>query len=489
MPYAGVLIRHMPRCASCVPFIAAAIALVLLLSGCFRLPVPDPGMRELRDLVERRLLHDAKQAFLRTDYAEAIPLLHRFVRTHPHSPRSPEARWWLARSYQESGHLSSAAGHFRLLADARRPNPYRAEALVRAAQLENLPGEPTGGPAHGIMVSLASLRLSDDWTSIMPDVHTSEGAIVLLDVPCGLDDAVLRDKRSPLAMDAVIRRLHRQGTAVYLGVTLRCLGDMAEDRRGALEPWRDWNYHPPPGPRTAPTSGGLRRSSHYGLEFWGYREFLVEWLSRLRGLPLTGLVFRTETSSGMDEGFSPLALQAFQREFGVNFDPVRILDDHGSTLATGSGADAQLPAVWWKWAGWKARARLRVLRDLVDTLRVRLPHLRFGLEVRRQSVADPVYGLLHFAEDWADVARGPFDVFLTTITDTSPGSPHAASHGSPATRDSAPGGAGAVWHMVQVLGQPEKVWAVLPRRAYQARNPPWRLPNGVGRVYDYRVVP
>ncbi len=453
-------------------------------------------MRALRNQVEKQVLHDAKLAFFRADYPDAILSLHRFVRTYPHSSRSPEARWWLARSYQGLGNLHAAAEHFRLLARAQPSNSYQAEALVRAAQLEDLMGEPTTvGPVNGILVSFASLRMLDDPESGSVDDQRIEGSTILLDIPCGLDGNVL-DNGQPLsfhALDSVIRRLHLQGAVVYLGVTLRCLGNMAEDRHDTLEHWQDWAYSPSSDSQATTTSGLLRRSSYYSLEFWGYREFLVDWLSQLRDLPLTGLVFRAEAPSGVHEGFSHSALKAFKREFGVSFDPVRVLDNHGPIPAAGFDGEAQLPDVFWKWAGWKARERLRILREMVDTLRVRLPLLRFGLEVQHRSIADPTHGLVHFAEDWADMARSPFDVFLTTINeDESPALPHSTSQGLPATRGSSvgsPEGSGPVFQMVQHVGKPEKIWAILPRRALQTLSQPWMVPEGVGRVYDYRVAP
>ena len=445
-------------------------------------------MRALQNRVEGQLLHDAKRAFVRADYANAILLLHRFVRTHPHSSQSPEARWWLARSYQGSGNLPAAVKHFRLLVNARPLNPYQAEALVRATRLEDQLGKPTtGGQVNGILVSLASLRMSDDPASVIADNQTIEGDVMLLDVPCGLDGNGLRNGQplSPRAIDSVIRYLHGRGAAVYLGVTLRCLGHVAEGQRRALEQWQDWEY--------LPTAGALRRSPYYSLMFEGYREFLIDWFSQLRDLPLAGLVFRSEVPLGIYEGFSPLALHAFKREFDLNFDPVQILNDDGPLSATGSNADVQRPAVLWKWAGWKARERLRTLWNLVDTLRVRLPHVQFGIEVQRQSVADPAHGLMHFAEDWADVARGPFDVFLTTIKDTSPAWPHSASRGSPEFQGFSAGGSegwtDAVFRMVRHLGKPEKIWVVLPRQAFQSLGQSWILPDGVGHVYDHRLIP
>ena len=436
----------------------------------------------MRNHAEKRSLHEAERAFLLADYSAAVLLLNRFVRNHPESFRSLEARWWLARAYQETGNLSAAAEHFRVLADAPASNFYQAEARLRAAHIDNLLGAPPSNePVRGMLVSLASLRTPGGLAPVSAASQAIDGSVILLDVPCGVDGNVRRHEplASPNMLQAVVQRLRAQGMAVYLGVTLRCLGNVAPNQRGALAPWKDWDYHP--------QSGTVRRSPYYSLSHVGYRDFLVDWISHLRDLPLTGLVFRDEVFPGPYEGFSPLAVKVFEQAFNVDFDPVRVLNDHGPILATDAGSDVALPAVFWKWAGWKARERLRILRTLVEAVRVHLPHLRFGLEVQLQSVADPVHGLVHFAEDWVEAAHGPFDVLLTRIQATGPAWLHAAPHGLPAGRSDA--WAEVVRQMVRSVGTPEKIWTILPGQSLRLSGA-WRmLPEGVGRIYDHRVVP
>ncbi len=483
----------MPCPASYCRAVAAVLSLMLLLSGCARLTGAGPETRALQRQIESRVLDDARQAFVRADYANAIHLLHRFVRAYPRSSLSPEARWWLARSYQGAGDLPSAAEQFRLLAAVPPPNFYRDAAMERAAQLEDLP--PPAGAGDGVLVRLDSFHASGDPAFVVEDARVGAGAVVLLDVPCGRDgNGTRREQPSSIrtmgttgAMDDAVRRLHDRGMAVYLGVTLRCVGQAAEERR-APEQWRDWEYHP--------ASGALRRSSFYSPAFGGYREFLIDWFSQLRDLPLAGLVFRAEAPPGIHEGFSPPALAAFQRAFDVRFDPVRVLTDAGppsATAAAAATADAELPAVFWKWAGWKARERLRILRTLVDTLRLRLPRLRFGLEVRRESLVDPVYGLAHFADDWAAMARGPFDVFLTTGGEADPASPapriesrDSSARGKCSAEDSKND---PVARMARRLENPGTLWVIVPRRTDRAPGRSCPLPDGARRVYDRRVMP
>ena len=307
------------------------------------------------------------------------------------------------------------------------------------------------------------------------------GDTILLDVPCRVG-GVASDSRRPFSFDAmrsVVQHMRSQEQAVYLGVTLRCLGQFA--REGELDDWKDWAYDPP--------SGTLRRSSYYSLHFGGYRTFLVDWLARLRDLPLTGLVIRNEVPVGLYEGFSPLAVRLFAREFSVDFDPVRMFNDDRVVFATDSESGVHLPAVFWKWAGWKARERYRIIQSLIQTLRVRLPHLEFGITLEPQSVTAPVRGLIHFAEDWGDVARGPFDMFVIRIEGSDPTVIHPTSQGSSQGFSENNDGVAAVAEMAQHLGEPEKIWTILARRSGSARMQSTMLPKEVGRIYDRRGVP
>lgn len=427
------------------------------------------------------MLDDAERAFRRADYSDAIRLLNRFLHNHPQSSRVPEARWWLARSYQESGHLSSAAEHFRLLVHARTPNQYQAEARSRLSQIEDVVrGTTKSHSIKGILVSLESMRTSVDVALMNAANREINGSMMLLNVPCGVEGNGLHET-PPFSFESLttmIQDMKARGTAVYLGVTLRCLGRFVEDQSGMAEFWKDWEY--------VPQSGTIRRSRYFSLHAQGYREFLVEWLSQFRNLPLRGLVLRHEVPVGVYEGMNPVALQSFQQAFNVDFDPVRVFSERRSVPTTVSYA--VLPDVFWKWAGWKARERLRLFRNVVETLRDRLPHFQFGIEVQLQSVADPVHGLVHFAEDWIDVTQGSFDVFVTVLKGSRASATHAADQGS-----STPGSEGRdvslIERMARYLGRPEKIWTILPAPSLRSLRQSHKLPKGVGRVYDSRAIP
>lgn len=461
-------------------FTVIALVALLLLSGCFRPAGPDPGVEALRAQTEQRALRQAKLAFLQADYSTAVSSLNRFLRIHPQSSHSLEARWWLARAYQKAGNLTLAIEHFGFLANTRTWNLYQTDAVFRVAQLEGRLGKSMSREsARGILVSLDSTP--GDVDALLSTSAGFEEPMVLVDVPCRVSEDP-QDNGQWLSFDtihSVVQSLYARGAVVYLGVTPRCLGRVAWQRE--LENWTDWAYEP--------QSGTLRQSPYYSLHFGGYRAFLVDWLAQLRDLPLTGLVIRNGVPMGLYEGFNPLAVRLFAREFGVAFDPVRMFNDERAVHASDSNSSVYLPAVFWKWAGWKARERLRSIRDLVQALRAHLPHLEFGMSLQSQSITNPVRGLIFFAEDWVDLAREPFDRFLITIEGTESTLVHQTSQSTSPGFLEGNDEMAAVVKMAEHLGKPEKVWTILPGRTAQVRMESGLFPQEVGLIYDRRGAP
>ena len=463
-------------------FIIVTLSVLLLLGGCVRSAGPDLRGLELRDEIEKLSLQQAQRAFFRADYSTAVQLLNRFLRTHPQSSRSLEVRWWLARVYQKTGRLSSALEHLRFLANTPTWNVYQTDARYRAAQLEERLGKSMAGRAgKGVLLSLGSVQTPGYVDLALSASREIAGDTILLDVPCRVDGVPPDSQESFLihAMRSAVEHMHSRKKAVYLGVTLRCLGQFA--RESESDRWKDWAYDP--------SSGTLRRSPYYALHSEGYRAFLVDWLARLHDLPLTGLVIRNAEPLGLYEGFNLLAVQLFAREFGVDFDPVLMFADDRTMVQANSESGVRLPSVFWKWAGWKARERLRIIRSLVQTLRVRLPHLEFGMTLQPQSVTDPMRGLIHFAEDWIDVAREPFDMFLVRVEGSDRKVVHSISQGSSPESSENNDGVTAVAEMAEYLGKPDKIWTIMAFRSGSAYRPLSMLPKGVGRIYERSAVP
>ena len=120
------------------------------------------------------------------------------------------------------------------------------------------------------------------------------------------------------------------------------------------------------------------------------------------------------------------------------------------------------------------------------------------MTLQPQSITDPIRGLVYFAEDWVDVAHGPFDRFLITIEEPESVVVHPTSQDLPTGFSEEPvpdligewvdNGTVPVTEMIQHLGKSEKIWIILPQ-AVHARTQSGILPKGVGRIYDHRGIP
>ena len=120
-----------------------ACVLLLVLSGCAALaPRFPPSMPPAASGVDpgldaqTRLIESAYRAYVQGRYPLASALFQRFVDANPDSPRLSEARWWLARSYEQSGDLPAALSAYRaVVGAASRSTPlagsYEFHALNR----------------------------------------------------------------------------------------------------------------------------------------------------------------------------------------------------------------------------------------------------------------------------------------------------------------------------------------------------------------------
>jgi Uncharacterized protein conserved in bacteria len=67
---------------------------------------------------QTQLLESAYRAYAQARYPLASALLQRFVDSNPDSTRLSEARWWLARSYEQVGDLPAALSTYRAMVSA-----------------------------------------------------------------------------------------------------------------------------------------------------------------------------------------------------------------------------------------------------------------------------------------------------------------------------------------------------------------------------------
>src|SRR5207249_2832802 len=87
------------------------------------------------------------------------------IDTHPESQFVLEARWWLARSYEQLGDLKGALSEYRAIADLAETSILgeesdRLTARQRIVELEQLLGANAVGPNWLIAILIPSHHLS-----------------------------------------------------------------------------------------------------------------------------------------------------------------------------------------------------------------------------------------------------------------------------------------------------------------------------------------
>ena len=336
----------------------------------------------------------------------------------------------------------------------------------------------------------------------------SKGAVFLVDLGCPVQRPSLKEAeeagREGLNLQndfgqnlkGVVQDSVDSGHPIYLGVSLPCLGLFLLETGSEIPQWHDWTFDP--------RSQRSYRSPYFSLFSLGYQDRMRNLLSELRQLKIAGIVFRDEVPLGLHDGMSPIAIKSFEEAFEVKLNPNALFLKKRAVRTSqrpfGRFQDLSMPAypeLFWKWAGWKARERLRVMTELVRELRNADPHLQFGLEIHPESLFAPVFALANFSEDWVDTAQAPFDFFVARFPN--PLNPEtyqksynwSLSNSSQFQRD-------LIQQMVDYLDDPQRVWVVVAEQAFssdadtifderEVKQNGW--PEGVGEILDIRVVP
>ncbi len=227
-------------------------------------------------------------------------------------------------------------------------------------------------------------------------------------------------------------------------------------------------------------------------------------LAKLSRFKIAGLVFQEDAPLGPYQGLSPIAKKRFADVFDVQLYPTTLFR-RGNPVRTSQRGPEEVqeilmetyPDVFWKWAGWKSRERLRVMKTLMQSVREQFPHLQFGVEIHQESLHAPVYALANFSEDWVEMAQAPFDFFVARVFDTG-GSriysnlPHASQSNSRSFEED------LIQRMVNFLEEPQKAWVIVPTPgarpgfgtvSKEQPGKPRNWPNGVGELHDFFPVP
>ena len=372
-----------------------ACVLLVTFSGCadlaHRFPpsVPpatsgiDPGLD-----AQTRLIESAYRAYVQERYPLASALLQRFVDSNPDSPRLSEARWWLARSYEQGGDLTSALSAYRaLVGESSQSIPsdgsYEYHALNRLDAFRRSLG-PSSLLEHK---QIALWLTSAEWLTI-PDVglwiaQLADAGVTALIVEAGSPSretmqsgpvgVYFQTSKVPVVKDlftVIVPAAHAKGMAVLASLNLHEPGWMTANPAWGI----------------AMANGidqVLQPVGHVDVLHPDYQRFVGEVAQDLLRTDIDGLVVGARRTKGFAEEWSPTSRRMFEGLFGPSFD------SHDQSISP----DA------WRWAGWKTRTYLGFVARLTQQLRQMRPGLLVAVAVHERAVLSPADALTEYGED------------------------------------------------------------------------------------------
>ena len=372
-----------------------ACVLLVAFTGCADLahrfppsvPPATPGVDPALD-AQTRLLESAYRAFAQERYPLTSALLQRFVDSNPNSPRLSEARWWLARSYEERGDLPAALSTYRALVGAiPRSTPladsYEFHALNRLDEFRRSLGLSSLLERRQIALWLTST----DWLTI-PDVglwiaQLADAGVTSLIIEAGSPSretmqsgpigVYFQTSKVPVVEDrftVIVPAAHAKGMAVLASLNLHEPGWVT------VKP--EWGIVMANG-----TDQVFQPVGHVDVLHPDYQRFVGEVTQDLLSTDIDGLVVGARRAKGFAEEWSPTSRRIFEGLFGAPFD------SHDQSVSP----DA------WRWAGWKTRTYLGFVARLTQQLRQTRPGLLVAVAVHERAVLSPADALKEYGED------------------------------------------------------------------------------------------
>lgn len=387
----------------------------MVLSGCAGLahqfppssPSAASGVDPALD-AQTKLIESAYRAYVQERYPLASVLFQRFVDSNPNSPRLSEARWWLARSYEQRGDLSAALSAYRAVVGAApRSTPlagsYEFHALNRLDAFRRSLGPSSLLERRQIALWLTRV----DWLT-MPDVRLwiaqlADAGVTSLIVEAGSPlretgqagplGVYFQTSTVPVVEDlftVIVPAAHAKGMAVLASLNLHEPGWMT------VSP--EWGVM-----MANRADHMLQPSGSVDVLHPDYQRFVGEVVQDLLRTDIDGLVLGARRAKGFAEEWSPTSRRMFEGSFGPAFD---------------SQGQAVSPDAW-RWAGWKTRAYLGFVARLTRQLRQTRPGLLVAVALHERAVLSPTDALTEYGEDVLETKqRG-----LHIIVQPEPGSP------------------------------------------------------------------
>ena len=379
------------------PEVVRWISCVLLvaLPGCtsltHRFPPSVPPARSGVDPAldaQTRLIESAYRAYVQERYPLASALFQRFVDSNPDSPRLSEARWWLARSYEQQGDFPAAISAYRAVVEGAPqssplPGSYEFHALNWLdAFRQRL------GPSFLLERKQIALWLTrQDWLAT-PDIRPlieqlADAGVTALIVEAGTPSretmkpgsmgVYFQTSKVPVVEDrfkAIVLAAHAKGMAVLALLNLHELGWME------VNP--EWSIA-----MANRTDQGFQPVGQVDVLHPDYQRLVGEVAQDLLLTDVDGLVIGARRSNGFAEEWSPTSRRMFEGSFGSSL----------------GNQDQSVSPDAWRWAGWKTRTYLGFVARLTQQLRQARPGLLVAVVVHERAVLSPADALTEYGED------------------------------------------------------------------------------------------
>jgi tetratricopeptide repeat protein len=369
--------------------------LLLLLSGCVslthRFPPSVPPARSGVDPAidaQTQLIESAYRAFIQERSSLASALFQRFVVSYPNSPRLSEARWWLARSYEQQGDFPAAISAYRaVLGEPPQSTPlagsYEYHALNRLDAFRQ-----SIGPSFLLERRQIALWLtSQDWlaiSDIRPLIEQlADAGVTALIVEAGTPSretmklspmgVYFETSKVPVVEDrfkVIVPAAHAKGMVVLASVNLH--------EAGWMEVNPEWSIA-----MADRSDQGFQPVGNVDVLHPDYQRFVGEVAQDLLLTDIDGLVAGARRAKGFAEEWSPISRRMFEESFGSSV----------------GNQDHSIPPDTWRWAGWKTRTYLGFVARLTQQLRQRRAGLLVAVAVHERAVLSPADALTEYGED------------------------------------------------------------------------------------------
>lgn len=344
----------------------------------------DPAME-----AQRRLLESAYRAYVQEKYRLASALLQRFVDSNPDSPKLSEARWWLARSYEQDGDLPAALAAYRAVVGAApgstpAAGSYEFHALNRldAVRRRLSPLSLLERRQVGLWLTNVHWQMIADLRSWMSQLADAGVTALVVETGSSVHDALragspgvyFQTSKVPVIEDLftmIVPAAHAKGIAVLASLNLHEPGWMPANS--------EWNIAVPNQIDRMPQPVG-----HVDVLHPEYQRFVEAVAQDLLRTGIDGLVLESRKAKGFAGEWSPTSRRMFEGLFG------QPSDSRDQPAFTENG---------WRSAGWKTRTYLEHVRRLARQLRQTRPGFVVAVAVHEQAISSPVEAMLEYGED------------------------------------------------------------------------------------------